>query len=405
MIYAAGIAVFASIILPLVLLLLFVEAKVVKKGEVRLTLNNDTEKDLSIVSGSSLLSSLSENGIYLPSACGGSGSCGQCKCVVEKGGGDLLPTEFPHLSRKEIIDNTRLACQLKVKNDLNINVPDEIFNIKKYSAEVISNNNVATFIKELVVRPDPGQTFTFKAGSYMQIDIPEYDICFTDFDIAERFVESWNRFSVFKLCSTLDDPIFRAYSLANPPYENDRLKFTVRIATPPPGTEDTPPGQGSSYIFNLKRGDEITLSGPYGDFFVNETDHEICFIGGGAGMAPMRSHILHQLNTLNTKRETTFWYGARSVQEIFYMDEFKQLEEKYDNFSCHVALSDPEPNEKWTGMRGFIHQCLYDHYLKSHDDPSEIEYYLCGPPQMIEAVTQMLDGLGVEKDMIYYDIF
>ncbi len=405
MVYIASITVFSSVIFTLVAVLLFVEAKVVKKGSSRIVINEDEENSIAVQTGQTLLSSVVDRGIYLPSACGGSGACGQCRCVVEKGGGDILPTELPHLSRRELKDSVRLACQLKVKEDLRIRVPESIFSIKKYTATVVSNENVATFIKELNLKLDPGQELDFKAGAYIQIDIPEYEIRFTEFNIAERFVSSWNQFSFFKLEAGSDDPVFRAYSLANPPYEKDALKFTIRIATPPPSGEDIPPGIGSSYVFSLKPGDKVTLSGPYGDFFVNDTDREMCFIGGGAGMAPMRCHILHQLQTLKTKRNISFWYGARSKQEMFYDNEFSILDEKYDNFSYHIALSQPDPGDNWTGLTGYIHQCLHDKYLSKHKDPADIEYYLCGPPMMIDSIEDMLDSLGVDGDMVAYDKF
>ncbi len=405
MIYAVSITVFAVVIMPIVLILLFVESKIVEKGLCRVIINDSDEKSIEVQSGKTLLMSLADREIYIPSACGGSGSCGQCKCVVEEGGGDILPTELPHLSRKNLKEKKRLACQLKVKTDMNIRVPDEIFSVRKYNAEVVSNKNVATFIKELVVRVDPEDELDFEAGAYLQMDIPEYELCFTEFDIAERFVDSWNRFSFLKICTSSDEPVFRAYSLANPPYEKECLKFTIRIATPPKDHKDLPPGIGSSYIFGLKPGDQIVLSGPFGEFFIKETEREMCFVGGGAGMAPMRSLILHQLNAVHTKRPMTFWYGARSEKELFYDEEFKELDKKFDNFSYHVAFSEPEPGDDCNCMTGFIHQCLYDSYLKSHKDPTEIEYYLCGPGVMIDAVNETLYNLGVEEDMIAYDMF
>ncbi|ABW68345.1 NADH:ubiquinone reductase (Na(+)-transporting) subunit F [Desulfosudis oleivorans] len=405
MIYVVSFSVFSSVIMVLVAMLLVLEATLVRKGTVHIVINDDADKALETPVGGTLLSALAGADIFLPSACGGGGSCGQCRCTVEEGGGDILPTELSHLSRQEQNDNVRLACQLKVREDMRIRIPEAIFSIRKYTATVVSNKNVATFIKELVLRIDNDETIEFEAGQYMQIDIPEYDsVCFAGFDVADRFTSAWEQFDLTGLCVTADEPVFRAYSLANPPYE-ELLRFTIRIATPPPGTDDIPPGIGSSYVFNLKPGDRVTLSGPYGDFLVKPTGREMCFVGGGAGMAPMRSHILHQLNTEQTKRPITFWYGARSVQEMFYHEEFTKLAEQYDNFSYHVALSDPRPEDNWQGMTGFIHQCLYDHYLKDHADPAEIEYYLCGPPLMIDAVMTMLDELGVEPDMIAYDSF
>ena len=407
MIYVISISVFSSVIFLLVVLLLLVEAKVVKKDDCTIVINNDEEKALKIMGGTTLLSALSANKIYLPSACGGGGSCGTCKCVVEEGGRALLPTEQAHLTRREKKGNVRLACQLKVKEDLKIRIPDEIFNVKKYYATVVSNDNVATFIKDLVLKLDPGSALEFKAGAFIQIDIPEYELSFSEFRcrVAERFRPEWDAFNLWGLQSLTEEPIFRAYSLANPPIEKSILRFTVRIATPPPGVSEAPPGVGSSYIFNLKPGDRVTLSGPYGEFFVKDTDREMCFIGGGAGMAPLRSHVLHQLNTLKTKRKISFWYGARSKMELFFEQEFRNLEKEYENFTFHVALSHPKPEDDWKGMTGFIHQCVHDDYLSKHEDPTEIEYYLCGPPMMIDAIEDMLDSLGVEPEMIAYDKF
>ncbi|MDY6903871.1 MAG: NADH:ubiquinone reductase (Na(+)-transporting) subunit F [Thermodesulfobacteriota bacterium] len=404
MIYFVSFSVFSSVIMVLVLLLLVLEAKVVRKGDARIVINDDEENTLKTPIGKTLLSALADNEIYLPSACGGGGSCGQCRCKVESGGGDILPTELNHLDRQEKLNNIRLACQLKVKDDMAIRIPESIFSIKKYTATVVSNNNVATFIKELVLKLDGNETIDFEAGQYMQIDIPEYDICFEDFDVADRFQATWEKFELNGLCAGTDEPVFRAYSLANPPYE-EQLRFTVRIATPPQGRDDIPPGVGSSYVFDLKPGDNVTLSGPYGDFLVKDSDREMCFVGGGAGMAPMRSHILHQLKSVGTRRKITFWYGARSLQELFYEDEFSALAEEFENFSFYVALSEPLPEDNWEGMTGFIHERLYDRYLKDHPDPAEIEYYLCGPPPMLRALLKTVDDLGVEPEMIAYDEF
>lgn len=407
MIYIISIAVFSAIIFTLVALLLLVEAKVVKKDDCRIVINDDEEKSLKVPGGQTLLTALAGNQIFLASACGGGGSCGTCKCVVDEGGRGLLPTELAHLTRREKNENVRLACQMKVKEDLKIRLPEEIFNVKKYNATVVSNENVATFIKELVLKLDPGEKLEFKAGAFIQIDIPEYELSFAEFRVRvpERYRPDWDAFNLWGLQAFADEPIFRAYSLANPPAEKDILRFTVRIATPPPGDTEAPPGVGSSYIFNLKPDDRVVLSGPYGDFFVKESDREMCFVGGGAGMAPLRCHILHQLNTLQTRRKMTFWYGARSVKELFFAEEFRELEKKFDNFTFHVALSQPQPEDSWDGMTGYIHQCLLDNYLDKHEDPTEVEYYLCGPPMMIDAIEDMLDSLGVEPEMIAYDKF
>ncbi|WP_054033839.1 NADH:ubiquinone reductase (Na(+)-transporting) subunit F [Desulfatitalea tepidiphila] len=404
-IYLISLAVFLGVILLLVGLLLVVESQLTVKGDRRIVINGDESKSVTTPGGKTLLSALIENKIYLPSACGGKGTCGTCKCKVLEGGGDILPTELSLVSRKERIEHVRLACQVKVKQDMSIQIPDEIFNIQKYTATVVSNDNVATFIKELVLKLDEGQTIQFKAGAYMQIDIPEYEAEFKDFSVAEKYKAAWKQYNLLTLKAKSDEPANRAYSLANPPVETDLLKFTIRIATPPPGKEDLPPGVGSSYVFNLKPGDRVTISGPYGDFFAKQTEREMCFIGGGAGMAPLRSHIRQLLLGVESKRRITFWYGARSRQEMFYDEEFKELEARFSNFSYHVALSDPQPEDKWHGPTGFIHQVALKQYLGDHPDPTEIEYYLCGPPPMVAAVEKMLYDLGVENDMIAYDKF
>jgi len=405
LIYAVSISIFTSVIGFLVGVLLFLEARVVKKGDRSIVINADDAKSIQAPTGSTLLASLSGSDIFLPSACGGGGSCGQCRCEILEGGGDILPTELPHLSRTEKKNNIRLACQVKVREDMQIQIPAEIFSIRKFNTTVKSNQNVSTFIKELVIELDPGESLEFKAGAYIQIDIPEYELEFTTFDVADRFQASWKNFDLWNLKAQSNEAVFRAYSLASPPYENTSLRFTIRIATPPPGMPEIPPGVGSSYVFGLKPGDPVTISGPYGDFLAKDSDREMCFIGGGAGMAPMRSHIFHQLNTLKTSRQITFWYGARSKQEIFYEKEFLELENNNENFTFHIALSDPQPEDEWDGLTGFIHQCLKDDYLTSHPDPAEIEYYLCGPPMMLSAVQEMLDNLGVEPEMVAFDDF
>lgn len=405
MTYLIGIVVFSSVVFFLLGILFFIEARIVKKGDCLVTINDDREKSITVASGSTLLAALVNNHIFLPSACGGGGSCGQCRCKVEKGGGDLLPTELPHLSRREIKENIRLACQVKVREEMQIRIPDEIFSIKKYHATVVSNQNVATFIKDLILKLDPGEELVYQAGAYMQIDIPEYEVEFKEFEVAERFNASWEKFELRKLGSQSEEVVYRAYSLASAPYEKEFLRFTVRLATPPAEAPEAPPGVGSSYVFSLRSGDRVMLSGPYGDFFVKDTEREMCFVGGGAGMAPMRSHIFNQLNEVGTTRKMTFWYGARSKQEMFYDEDFRPLDEKFENFSYHVALSDPQPEDNWEGLTGFIHQCLYDEYLSIHPDPSEVEYYLCGPPMMIKAVMKMLDSLGVDPQIIAYDDF
>lgn len=407
MIYIVGTTVFLLVILVLVGLLLLVEGKVVQKGTNHILINNDEEKSIDAPSGKTLLSALSANGIFIPSGCGGGGACGMCKCKIEAGSRGPLPTELAHLSRKERKADIRLACQMKVKEDLKIRIPDDILSVKKYSATVISNENVATFIKDLILELDDDEQLDFTAGAYIQIDIPEYEIPFELFRIrvAERYRPDWDRFNLWGLRGKNIAPVFRAYSLANPPSEPSRLRFTIRIATPPPGSKNLPPGTGSTYIFNLQPGDKVTLSGPFGEFAVKQSDREMCFVGGGAGMAPLRSQILDQLLRLKTDRTMTFWYGARSKLELFFDEEFKSLAEKHPNFSYYVALSNPMPEDNWQGMTGYIHQQLRDAYLMGHKDPTEIEYYLCGPPMMVSAVEVMLDDLGVEPEMVAYDKF
>ena len=403
-IYLLSLVVFFGVIISLVSALLLVEAKVVIKGDRSVVVNDDPEKTLKVSTGATLLTALSQNDILLPSACGGKGSCGMCKCRVEEGGRDILPTELAHLSRKEKLDHVRLSCQLKVKEDLKIRIPNEIFNIKKYHATVAANENMASFIKELRLKLDPGEALDFTTGAYVQIDIPEYERTYREIAVGETYRKVWDRFDFWGLKARTEEPVYRAYSMANTPAEEE-LRFTIRIATPPPGAADIPPGVASSYLFTLKPGDRVTLSGPYGDFFVKNTDREMCFIGGGAGMAPMRAHIFHQLLTEKSERKMTFWYGARSKIEMFYDKEFGELDRNYENFSYHVALSDPQPEDDWQGLTGFVHLVAYDTYLRNHEDPTEIEYYLCGPPMMMKAVQDMLDSLGVEPEMIAFDDF
>jgi len=403
LIYLISIVVFTVVIGILVVVLLFVEAKVTTRGDHWVTINGKSDGALKISGNPTLLSALAGKEIFLPSACGGSGSCGMCRCKVLEGGGSVLPTEMSHLSRKEKAAGVRLSCQLKVKEDLSIEVPESIFGIKKVEAEVISNKNVATFIKELVLRP--AEPFDFKAGAYIQIDVPEYEVNFKDFHIASKYVSEWKKYNLLALTSKGIKPGFRAYSLANPPHDKETLMLNIRIATPPPGTEGIPPGFGSSYVFGLKPGDRVLVSGPYGEFMARETNREMCFVGGGAGMAPLRSHILHQLDGIHSGRRISFWYGARSIKEMFYDEDFKELVEKYPNFSYHVALSDPDAEDNWTGQTGFLNTYLVDAYLSTHEDPAEIEYYLCGPPPMINSVIHTLHEMGVEDDMIFYDKF
>jgi Na+-transporting NADH:ubiquinone oxidoreductase subunit F len=402
-IYLISLLIFSGVIIILVFVLLFVEAKVTTRGSHTITINDSKDDALTVSGNPTLLSALSQNEIFLPSACGGSGSCAMCKCKVVDGGGAILPTELAHLSRKEKLENIRLSCQLKVKEDMAIQVPESIFGIKKVDATVVSNDNVSTFIKELVL--EPAEPIEFEAGAYIQIDVPEYELTFKDFHIDSKYVSEWKKYNLFDLAAKGIKPGFRAYSMANAPHEKDIIKLNIRIATPPPGTEGIPPGFGSSFVFGLKPGDKVTISGPYGDFMAKDTQKEMCFVGGGAGMAPLRSHILHQLEGINSGRKISFWYGARSVKEMFYHEEFTDLAKRYDNFTYHVALSSPEKEDDWKGLTGFVHIHLIDSYLKDHEDPTEIEYYLCGPPPMIDAVIESLYELGVEDDMIFYDKF
>lgn len=399
-----GTGIFTSIILILVALLNYAESKLVNKGKVKLLINDDEEKSPQVEAGGNLLFTLAQQDIYLPSACGGQGTCGQCTCQVLEGGGDILPTEESHISRREAKEHWRLACQVKVKQDMKIHIPEEIFNIQKFECTVRSNDNVATFIKELVLELPEGQRLDFKAGGYIQIYIPPYQLSFRDFDIAKEYHPDWDKYHLWDYKASNDEEIFRAYSMASYPAESDIVMLNVRIATPPPGT-DFPPGIASSFIFNLKPGDKVMVSGPYGEFFIKETDSEMMYIGGGAGMAPMRSHLFHLLKTMKTDRKITFWYGARSKREMFYDDQFKELEKQFPNFKYYVALSEPLPEDNWDGPVGFIHQVIYDTYLKDHEYPEDIEYYMCGPPMMIQAVNNLLYNMGVERDMIAYDDF
>jgi len=396
--------VFTGTIILLVAVLSYAESKLVNKGKVKIIINDDEEKSPEVEAGGNLLVTLSNQNIFLPSACGGQGTCAMCTCKVLEGAGDPLPTEQGQLTRAQLKDNVRLACQIKVKNDLRIHIPEEIFNIQKFECRVRSNHNVATFIKELVLEIPKEQEMDFKAGGYIQIYIPPYDISYKDYDIEKEYHEDWDKYKLWDLKATNDEEIFRAYSMASHPAEKDIVMLNVRIATPPPGTS-YPPGISSSYIFNLKPGDKVTISGPYGEFFIKETDREMVYIGGGAGMAPMRSHLFHLFHTLKTNRKVSFWYGARSKREMFYDEDFQEIASKFPNFSYNVALSDPLPEDNWDGPVGFIHQVVHDLYLSKHDAPEDIEYYLCGPPMMISAVNNMLYNLGVEKDMIAFDEF
>ncbi len=405
MIYVASISVFSGVIIGLVSILSLLEKKVIGGGDCKVLINGDDEKSPTVSSGTNLLSALANEKIFIPSACGGGGSCGMCKVKITDGGGDVLPTELPHLTRKERSECVRLSCQLKVKNDMTIEIPDEVFSVKKFECTVVSNNNVATFIKDLTIKLPEGLDMDFRAGGYIQIDIPEFEnLKYSEFEVENEFTDEWDKYNLFKLVCNNDEETFRAYSMANYPEEKGLIKLNVRVATPPPG-KDVNPGIGSSYIFNLKPGDKVMISGPYGEFYAKETEREMCFIGGGAGMAPMRSHIFDQLKRIKSNRKMTFWYGARSKREMFYDEEFKELERANSNFSYNVALSDPQPEDNWDSYVGFIHKVLLDEYLNKHEDPTEIEYYICGPPMMLTAMRDMLHDIGVEPDMVAYDDF
>ncbi|MGD9660732.1 MAG: NADH:ubiquinone reductase (Na(+)-transporting) subunit F [Porticoccaceae bacterium] len=398
-----GVAMFTGIVLALVLVILSARAKLVSSGNVQILIND--EKTITVPAGDKLLQTLSNQGIFLASACGGGGSCAQCKCIVNEGGGAMLPTEEGHFNRREAKEGWRLSCQTPVKQDMKIHVPEDVFGVKQWECTVDSNPNVATFIKELTLRLPEGENVNFRAGGYVQLEAPPHHVQFKDFDIDPEYRGDWERFGFFNLESKVTEPVIRAYSMANYPEEYGIVKFNIRIATPPPGSKGIPPGQMSSYVFSLKPGDKVTVYGPFGEFFAKDTDAEMVFIGGGAGMAPMRSHIFDQLKRLNSKRKISFWYGARSMRECFYNEEYDQLAAENDNFEWHLALSDPQPEDNWTGLTGFIHNVLYEQYLKDHPAPEDCEYYMCGPPMMNAAVIKMLEDLGVEKDNILLDDF
>ncbi len=386
--------------------LLFAQSKLVQRGKVKIVINDEPDKSPEVEAGSTLLSVLSAQGIFLPSACGGGGTCAMCKCQVLEGGGDILPTELTHITRSEAVDHWRLACQVKVKEDMQIKVAGEVFTIKKWQCEVVSNHNVATFIKELVLKLPEGQILDFQSGGYIQIDVPVYKgLGFRDFSVEEEYRPDWDRFKVWEYVASNEEPCFRAYSMANHPAEGNIVMLNIRIATPPPRTEGIPPGVCSSYVFGLKPGDRVSISGPYGEFFIKDSDREMVYVGGGAGMAPLRSHIFHLFHTLKTGRKVSYWYGARSKREMFYTEDFEKIEREFPNFSYHVALSEPRPEDDWKGDVGFIHQVAYDQYLKDHPDVDELEFYLCGPPLMLSAVQNMLYDLGVEKEQIDFDDF
>ena len=406
----ASVAVFLGVIILLVAVLLFAKKKLTPSGEVKIDIN-DGEREIITNPGDTLLSTMSNNKILLPSACGGGGTCGMCRCQIEDGAGSILPTETDFFTRKEQNENWRLACQVKVKEDMIIKVPQEVLGVKKWECEVVSNKNVATFIKEFVVKLPEGENLDFKSGGYIQIDVPKVEVDFKDIEVEDEYRPDWEKFGMFDLKMKNPEPTFRAYSMANHPAEGNIIMLNIRIATPPwdranNGFKKVNPGVCSSFIFSRKPGDKVTISGPYGEFFLKDTENEMMFIGGGAGMAPMRSHLFHLFHTLKeSDKKITFWYGARSWKEVFYYEQFRDIEKNFDNFEFHLALSEPLPEDKWEGPTGFIHQVIYDNYLSGHEEPEEIDYYLCGPPMMNDAVQKMLYNLGVPDENVAFDDF
>ena len=401
---ALGVSFFSAIVLSLVLIILLARSQLVASGNVTIRING--EKEISAPVGGKLLATLADAQLFVPSACGGGGTCAQCRVKIHSGGGSLLPTETGHINKREAASGERLSCQVAVKQDMDIEVPEEVFGVKKWECTVLSNDNVATFIKNLVLKLPEGEHVNFRAGGYIQIDCPPHHIQFSDFAIGDEYREDWDRFNLWQYGSKVDNVVTRAYSMANYPEEEGLIMLNVRIATPPPnGGKDVPPGIMSSYIYSLKEGDKVTISGPFGEFFARETKNEMIFIGGGAGMAPMRSHIFDQLKRLHSQRKISFWYGARSKREMFFDDDFDQLQSSNENFRRYVALSDPQEEDDWQGYTGFIHEVLYEEYLKDHPAPEDCEFYICGPPMMNAAVVNMLEGLGVEKENILLDDF
>ena len=406
MVIVLGIAAFTLVALLIVSVLLFARSKLVNSGSVKIIVNGDESQPIECAAGSTLLATLADKKLFIPSACGGGGTCAQCLVNIDEGGGDLLPTEEGHISRGMAKEGCRLSCQVKVKNDMRIRVPDSVFSVKKWECEVVSNGNVATFIKEFKVRLPEGEKIDFTSGDYIQIEIPPHDVSYKDFVVEDEYREDWDKFDLWRYRSVTNDTVERAYSMANYPAEGDDIvMLNVRIASPPPRLPDVPPGKGSSYIFDQKPGDKVTISGPFGEFHIKPTEREMIFIGGGAGMAPLRSHIMRMLVTEKTDRKMSYWYGARSLREMFYVDDFDNLQAENENFKWHVALSEPLPEDNWEGHTGFIHQVVLENYLANHPAPEECEYYLCGPPMMNQAVLQMLDDLGVDPEMIDLDDF
>ena len=400
-----GVAMFTIIVLALVVIILSAKAKLVSTGDITISINDDAEKSIHTQAGGKLLGALANAGVFVSSACGGGGTCGQCRVKIKSGGGDILPTELDHITKREAKDGERLSCQVNVKEDMSIELPEEIFGVKKWECTVISNGNEATFIKELKLQIPDGESVPFKAGGYIQIEAPAHHIKYKDFDIEEQYRGDWEHFKFFDLESKVDEETIRAYSMANYPGEEGIIMLNVRIATPPPRDLSLPCGKMSSFIFSLKAGDKVTISGPFGEFFAKETENEMVFIGGGAGMATMRSHIFDQFRRLKTTRKASFWYGARSKREMFYVEDFDAIAAENENFEWHVALSDPQPEDNWDGYTGFIHNVLFENYLKDHEAPEDCEFYMCGPPVMNAAVIAMLKDLGVEDENILLDDF
>ncbi len=411
-ILTSSIAVFIVVVLLLVVLILQAKDRLLPQTQVSIVINGDKDNPLMVQQGSTLLSTLAAKNIFLASACGGGGTCAMCVCKIYEGGGDVLPTETNHLNRRDVAEKKRLACQVKVKQNMEIGVPDAVFGIKKWECEVVSNDNVSTFIKEFVVKLPVGETLKFKSGDYIQVDVPELSLDFSKdlYKIDDKFRDDYDKFKIWDLKLNVEESVFRAYSMANHPAEGNKIMLNIRIATPPwdrakNGFADVPAGLCSSFTFSRKPGDKVTISGPYGEFHIKNTDAEMVYIGGGAGMAPLRSHIFHLFHTLRTGRKVSYWYGARSMREIFYEDDFRKIEKEFPNFKFEIALSEPLPEDNWTGYTGFIHQVVLDNYLNQHEAPEDIEYYLCGPPMMLSAVQKMLDNLGVSKDNIAFDDF
>ena len=400
-----GVLMFTAVVLSLVAIIIVARAQLVSSGAVTISINDDPEKAITVAAGDKLLQTLSAQGIFLASACGGGGTCAQCRCIIKDGGGSMLATEESHFTMREAKDGWRLSCQVAVKQNMVIEVEEDVFGVKQWECTVESNPNVATFIKELTLRLPEGESVDFRAGGYVQLECPAHSIDYKTFDIEEEYRGDWDKFNVWQHKSVVNEPTVRAYSMANYPEEQGVVKFNIRIASPPPGSNGIPAGKMSSYVFNLKPGDKMNVYGPFGEFFAKETEAEMIFIGGGAGMAPMRSLIFDQLKRLNSTRKTSFWYGARSMREAFYGEDYDSLAAENDNFEWHLALSDPQPEDNWDGLTGFIHNVLFENYLKDHDAPEDCEFYMCGPPMMNAAVVQMLKDLGVEEENILLDDF